>query len=241
MDYSISLALFDFVPVLFTGIALYYVWSMTRDHAPQHRYLALLGGILIVAAGLTKASWKMIIASTGTDVVWLSQLLFPLMAPGFILAMVAVLAIVRGANGQTNPLWLPIIPLVLIGGAFLWADYRIFIAQIERGWFQPLLLLVSVGNAVMIGLLVSASVRRKKWLLAGLFFANIVMTFALQPIAAMDNLSIAMHWLEQSLTAAGAGAFAYAAYGLSRVLAGVEDQAPLILQDDPVLVDITTR
>lgn len=236
MEYSISLALYDFAPVILTGIALYYVWQMTRAFAPQQQMLALFGGVLVVAAGVTKASWKLIIASSGTDVVWLSQLLFPLMAPGFILVMFAVWAMVRGAVDKVVPPFWGILPVAVIFGAFLWADYRMFIQNIERGWFQPLLMLVSVGNVALISLLISASVRRKQRLLAGLFFINIVMTFALQPIAAMDNLSVAMHWLEQTLTTLGAGAFAFAAYGLARVMIGVPQAQPL--QDDPVFADM---
>jgi len=232
MDFSLSLALYDFVPVLLTGIALFYVWQMSRHFAPQQRSLAAVGATLVVAAGLSKASWKLIVASTGTDLVLLSQLLFPLMAPGFVLMAFVVWAIVRRANEQSVPPWLWVLPILVITAAFLVADYRMFIAQIERGWFQPLLVLVSIGNVAMIAFFISASVRRRRWGLAGLFLLNIGMTFALQPIAAMDNLSITMHWVEQTLTAVGAGAFALAAYRLDRVLRGVPDPQPLRPEED---------
>lgn len=241
MDFSVGLAVYDFLPVLFTGIAMVYVWRMTQAFAPQHAMLAAIGGILVVTAGLTKAGWKLIVATTGIDIYFLSQLLFPLMAPGFILVMFGVWAMVRCADDKSVPAWFWMLPLVVIASAFSWAGYRMFVAQIERGWFQPLLILVSVGNVALISMLISASVRRKKWGLAGLFFLNIVMTFALQPIAAMENLSLAMHWIEQTLTSAGAGAFAFAAYGLSRVLLGIPDAQPLQLDIDsePSFAELT--
>ncbi|MEL6405398.1 MAG: hypothetical protein AAFR81_13600 [Chloroflexota bacterium] len=238
MDYSVSLALYDFAPVLFIGIAMFYVWRMVQNFAPEQAQLAAVGGILVVTAGLTKAGWKLIVATTSMDIYFLSQLLFPLMAPGFILVMFAVWAMVRRANDKTVPTWFSILPVVVIAGAFLWAGQRMFILQIERGWFQPLLMLVSIGNVALISMLVSASMRHKKWGLAGLFFLNIVMTFALQPIATMENLSITMHWIEQTLTTFGAGAFAFAAYQLSRVLLGTPDAEPMRIADEPSFAEI---
>jgi hypothetical protein len=55
---------------------------------------------------------------------------------------------------------------------------------------------------------------------AMLFTVNLAMVFALIPIAQMDSHSIAMHWLEQTLTAVGAGAFAYAAFRLYQAMKG---------------------
>ncbi|MEM9954978.1 MAG: hypothetical protein AAF846_25445 [Chloroflexota bacterium] len=238
MDFSVGLAVYDFLPVLLTGIALFYVWRMTQTFAPGQAIFAAIGGTLVVTAGLTKASWKLIVATTGTDIYLLSQLLFPLMAPGFILVMFGVWGLVRRANDKVVPAWFWVLPLVVICSAFSWAGYRMFIEQIERGWFQPLLILVSIGNVALISMLISVSVRNKKWGLAGLFFLNIVMTFALQPIAAMENLSITMHWIEQTLTAAGAGTFAFAAYGLSQVLLSISDAQPLRINDEPIFANL---
>ena len=46
---------------------------------------ARLALLLIGAGGLLKASWKLIIATTGNDVVWMDNSLFALLGPGFTL------------------------------------------------------------------------------------------------------------------------------------------------------------
>ena len=55
-------------------------------------------------------------------------------------------------------------------------------------------------------------------MIAVLFTVNLAMVFALIPISQMESYSIAIHWLEQTLTAIGAAAFAYAAYGLYQAM-----------------------
>ena len=212
LAFPLSLALFNFLPVALTGVAL---WFLTRYVASQDAAvgrLALLGSALILAGGLSKASWKLIAAATGTDLVWLAAALFPLLAPGFALLAVALWGAVGRQFGRPVPAGLWPIALALVGAAFLAAALRQWVFDLPRGWFLPLLVLASLGNLAASGLLIAVALRLRRWGTALLFAVNLLMIFALQPIAMMNPKTLAMHWLEQSLTALGTACFALAAY-----------------------------
>lgn len=219
--FTVGLALYDYVPTIFTAAGLFFIFVIVRQNAPAHSWLALLGGSMIVLGGVLKATWKLVIATGGPDYVLLSEPLFPLMAPGFLFVTLAAWAGMRGASGKSIPNWLPVLGLLIVVGTFSYAYIRLSIQHIERGWFFPLLMLASISNVTLSVMLITGAARRKAWLAAGLLFINIAMVFALQPIAAMENMSIAMHWIEQTLTVGGAAAFAVGTYLMTGSIARV--------------------
>jgi hypothetical protein len=212
-DFTLGLALYDFVPVGLTGIAVYFIARVVRDRAVPAHQMAALAAVLVFAAGLSKAIWKLIATLAGQDLTWLASMLFPLMAPGFALLAVGVWASQRRQPPKTALFWL--VPVMLIGGVYAVAVYRMG-AGIERGWFMPIMALASLSNITLTILLFKMAWQRGLRWVALLFTVNLGMVFALIPIAQMDSHSIAMHWLEQTLTAVGAAAFAYSAFRLSR-------------------------
>ena len=220
-DVTLSLALYDFLPVLLTGIALWFLAGFVRQADSAGYPMALLGGALILAGGFSKASWKLILAATGVDLGWLASALFPLMAPGFALLAVAIWGAARRARAR-RPLidwrsaWL------LIGLAFTIAALRMWVLDIPRGWFMPLLLLASLGNLIVSLQLIAMAFFWRRPAIAILVMVNLVMILALQPIAMAVSRTTAMHWLEQSVTTLGAACLAVAAYRLWRLLPNPE-------------------
>ncbi|EXJ15193.1 hypothetical protein [Imhoffiella purpurea] len=215
LEFSIALALYDFVPVFLTGAALWYLSRFVGLQLPERRLMALTGGALVFAGGLSKASWKLIAASTGTDLAWLAAALFPLMAPGFALLAVSVWASSRNLRGHVAiGGWRLAVSSILV--AFLVAALRQWLWEIPRGWFLPLLVLASLGNLILSAQLIWASLHLRRWMIALLFGVNLGMIFALQPIAMAVPKTMAMHWIEQTLTAVGTGCFALAVYLLWR-------------------------
>lgn len=212
MDYSLELALFDFTPVLFTGLALFFLATLVGRTSPDNGKLAATGAALVVLAGTLKATWKLIAATTGNEILLLSELMFPLMAPGFVLMAFAIWGALRENAGQAVPSWLGAAALGVVGLVFAWATLRTVGQALPRGYFFPFLLLASIANVALSIMLIAAAVRRRQALTGLLFFVNIAMVFALQPIAAMPDKSIAIHWFEQALTSGGAAAFALASW-----------------------------
>jgi hypothetical protein len=101
--------------------------------------------------------------------------------------------------------------------AFTAAALRQWVLEVPRGWFLPLLTLASLGNLATSLLLIGVCLSLQRWGTALLFTVNLLMIFALQPIAMMNPKTLALHWTEQSLTALGTACFALAAYRLWRL------------------------
>jgi hypothetical protein len=219
-NFTIPLAVYNLLPVALTGVALWFLAHYVRRQDPAGHPLALLGGGLILAGGLSKATWKLIAAVTGLDLVWLANALFPLMAPGFALLCAAIWGATRRERGRSPPPGLWPVTLAAIAVAFAVAAYREWVLDSPRGWFLPLLALASLGNLALSFLLIGACLRLRRWSIAALFAVNLGMIFALQPIAMATPKTLALHWLEQSLTAFGTGCFALAAWLLSRPAGG---------------------
>ncbi len=233
--FPLSLSLFNFLPVALTGLALWLLTRYTANQDPSDYRLALLGAVLILAGGLAKASWKLIAATTGTDLVWLANALFPLMAPGFALLAVALWGAVLGQRRRPVPVGLWQVALAAVAITFAAAALRHWLLQVPRGRFLPLLVLASLGNLAASLLLIGAALSIR-WLGTALLFAvNLLMIFALQPIAMMNPKTLAMHCTEQSLTALGTACFALAAYRLWR-LTSPERSAVRLGPNDPGMV-----
>jgi hypothetical protein len=213
-QYGLDLALTNFLPVLFTALALFCIARLARALSPASEPMALLGAALVVLAGLCKALWKLILALGGPDLPWLANALFPLMAPGFTLLALAMLYAQREPPKPPRRPW--IMPLALVGLFYGIAALRSLGLGVERGWFLPLMTLASLANLTLTALLMRESWRRRALWLTPLFLANLAMVFALQRVARIEPKTLSVHWLEQSLTALGAGAFALGACLLYR-------------------------
>lgn len=212
--FGLGLALANVVPVLFTMLALFGIARLVRALAQPYVAMARVGAALVVLGGACKASWKLILALGGPDLPWLANALFPLMAPGFTLLAVALWQAQRRTPASPLNVWL--MPLALTGLVYALAGLRSFGWALERGWFLPLMILASVANVTLTVLLLREAWRRRASWLAPLFVANLAMVFALQRIARIEPKTLSLHWLEQSLTALGAGAFALGAWLLLR-------------------------
>lgn len=221
--FGLDLALANFVPVLFTALAVHWIARLVGTLARANAAMAVAGATLVVLAGASKAIWKLIVALGGPDLAWLANALFPLMAPGFTLLMLALWQAQRRDAATRRPPW-PM-ALMLIGAGYAIAVLRTALA-IERGWFLPLMMLAGAANLTLTLLLLREAWRRRVLWLAPLFLANLAMVFALQRIALIEPKTLPLHWLEQSLTALGAGAFALGAWLLlRRVCSARKDQS----------------
>ncbi len=138
------------------------------------------------------------------------------MAPGFALLALGLWGAVYRQRGNPRLAWLGWAGLAAVVIVFAVAGLRAWVLDIPRGWFLPLLVLASLGNLGSSVLLIRAALGLRRWGTALLFAVNLAMIFALQPIAMASPKTLAMHWLEQSLTAVGTACFALAAYRLWR-------------------------
>lgn len=52
-EFTIGLALYDFLPVIFTGTAVYRITQLAALTSPDHKYMAGIGTLLVTLAGLS--------------------------------------------------------------------------------------------------------------------------------------------------------------------------------------------
>lgn len=197
---TVPLALFDFVPVALAGIGAVLLARSLAARVPALATPALIGAALIVLGGVCKAGWKLDLALTGSGPALVDDLLFVLLAPGFALLAWALLV----AAGRAVPMR----AVVAVSGAA-------GAAALAVGATWPLLVL-AVAGATATGVLALLRARELADLPATCLFAlQLVLAYALVPFAGAGQ-SISHQWWEESLNTLGQGAFALAAYRLSR-------------------------
>ena len=210
MEYTLSLALVDFLPVTFTAIGFYFLYKMISHVNPQQGKIAIIGAILVVMGGLLKAIWKTIMASTGgaTNIVWMDDGLFAWMAPGYVILAWSVWQAVRSVRGQKtyHPWFAPVIIAILT----LAFAYKLFAAQSDR-WNLILLIVMVLATVITSVLLIIFAFRQKLPLAGALFIINIVCVFILSGLARIPEQTIALQWTEESINSISWLCFAIAA------------------------------
>jgi hypothetical protein len=211
---SLALALEDFVPVVLTAIGLLLIVRMIRRVDRGAGAWAALGAVLVVAGGLSRATWKLVMAAGGPDLVLLFLALYVLLAAGYLLLVMALWRGWQAANGRRArvPVWAAsaaalavLLPLTVVlapaGGRIL-----------------PLLwLFTATSGSVITSLLLARWARGiGRPGLGWLFIASMVVTLLLNGLARAEAQSEALQWAEQLLNTLNQGAFLLGAFLLER-------------------------
>ena len=81
--FTLTLALFDAVPVILFGISMMIIAG--RFGSPMF----ISGGVLSLLAGCFKVLWKLILGVSKKDIVWLNKSFVPLQCTGFLLILLS--------------------------------------------------------------------------------------------------------------------------------------------------------
>ncbi|MCA9951863.1 MAG: hypothetical protein KDE48_19565 [Anaerolineales bacterium] len=213
MEYTIAMGLEDFLPVIFSGIGLYFVVHMIGRFDKTSGRMAFWGAFLIILGGVFKASWKLNIAATGQDIVWMADSLFLLLGPGFTLLSWALFSAQLIMAGKDIPRMMWLRPLLVI--ALFVVGAAAASTQGGRTWIYIMLTLTTFANLAVVVLLIKQSNQQGVKTAAGLFLFNIIAVFALSGMARMPQ-TVSFQWIEQGLQTLSQGAFAIAAYQLAQ-------------------------
>jgi hypothetical protein len=236
MEYTLSLALVDFLPVTFTAIGLYYIVRMVAHINSLQGRVAALGAVLTVAGGFFKAVWKLLMASSGgtIDINWMEDGLFVFMAPGYTLLAFSVWQTVRSVRGmKTFHEWMAPISFIVL--MFAGSIYLYTSNPISPAWERVLLSVMVLATVITGILLIVFGFRQKMPLVGWLFLLNLVGIFVLNGMARMPEQNILLQWIEESINAISWLSFMFAAtkvYQYTRVNFGVD--AALALKVSPV-------
>ena len=84
--FTLGLAMVDAIPVLSFGISMVIIAS--RFPSP----LFMIGAVLSVLGGCCKVAWKLVLGIAKKDLRWINKPFVPMMAGGFLLLIVSVIA-----------------------------------------------------------------------------------------------------------------------------------------------------
>lgn len=211
MEYTIPLALVDFLPVAFSAIGLFMLARMSNYVEDGIGKLAFTGAGLITLGGLLKATWKLIVASGGPDVAWMANALFIFMGPGFALmawAMWCCQRVVQGKQRQSLII-VPLVVILLFGGAAL---FTVIQSPQSRTWNFILLGLTTLGNVIVSVIVIIYSWKQKMKLVSFFFVVNLIAVFTLSGLARIPTQTITLQWIEESINTISGAAFLFAAW-----------------------------
>ena len=200
MEYTLSLALVDFLPVFFAAFGFFYVVRLVAFVLPVQGGIAFLGAIFVVLGGFIKAVWKLLMASSaGTmDLAWMENALFILMAPGYILLAWSVWQTARSVQGKrTFSVWaLPVTVIVLL---FLTSFYLYRLDPASPAWERILLTALVLATLLTGTLLIVFAARLKLNRAAWLFLVNLLTVLVMNGLARQPDQPISLQWIEEMI------------------------------------------
>jgi hypothetical protein len=118
-DFSVGMALFDYIPVLFFAIGAIILIGDLYNKMSKLVFTIFASGVVnVMLAGFFKATWKLLVASGIDGFDKLDAMFFPLQTVGFLFAGVAIVMMLAGkkkAHLAMEPLTLICI-IGMVGG-----------------------------------------------------------------------------------------------------------------------------
>lgn len=215
MEYTLSLALLDFLPVLFSCVGFLYIIRLVSYILPAQGKVAFWGSLLVVAGGFFKAVWKLLMALSNNtvDINWMEDGLFVFMAAGYTLIAWSVWQTARSVQGKrTYNAWA--IPLGIIFIVYLLSYYFFRTNPAFPAWERILLTTTVLATLVTGLLLIAFAFRLRLGVAAILFMFNLLTIFVLNGMARMPVQPISLQWIEEGINAVSWLAFALGARSL---------------------------
>jgi hypothetical protein len=215
LNFPLSMALQNYMPVLFSALGLWWIAQMIRAEDRALGQMALVAFALITVAGVLKATWKLTMSISNTDVALFRDSLFVLIGPGFTMMAFATRPRSNplpkgkgdGFGVWRKPLLISVIALAVAGA--------MAVALQSRAWVFVLMGLTTVANTAFMILLMRRAKARGQMLAFALFGINLVLSFVLAGIGGMPNKTLETHWVEQIVSTLSNAGFAYAAWVLA--------------------------
>ena len=138
-DFTVGMALFDYIPVIFFSIGVYILLRDFYKRVNKYFYIVFALGVFAVAiAGALKATWKLFYAAEICDIAIFNKIFFPTQSVGFLLAgigMMLILFMGKSKKAQANsmePTLLVMILLMISGLAFLDAGLCVLSKKLKK-------------------------------------------------------------------------------------------------------------
>jgi hypothetical protein len=195
-SYTLELALFNFIPNIAFLIGAYFlVQTTSKVCAKPCKWLTLIGSLLIVLAGVLKATWKLLFTLSWANILWMSDIQFVLMAPGYLMIFIAMILLACNLRSQYESL-----------AALLMTELKIP--------FLAVMTLACLGTHIV---LIYLSWKHRSRLGAISFLIGLIFMLSMGALARGEQ-TIARQWLEQWINAFGQTGFAIGAWLLYQAI-----------------------
>lgn len=182
-NFSIPMALVDYIPVLFFGYAAALLQRDLYDKMGKSQFaLFAAGTINIFAAGFLKATWKLLYAAGICDFTALNTMFLPVQSIGFLLAGLGMILMMTGKR-QTALLAAP----PVFGGSV------IFIMMMVLG----------LGSICACMSIVAVKMKKKGAMV--LFVLSFLCSMGMGAMSGQDATLAWVNWTEQLINCAGQG------------------------------------
>ncbi|MFV9505781.1 MAG: hypothetical protein AB4911_14595 [Oscillochloridaceae bacterium umkhey_bin13] len=215
MEYTIPLALQDYMTVIFSALGLVLLTRMINSIDRDLGRMALIGMILIVTGGVFKATGKLVIAAGGPTLDWLYHGLFPLIAPGFTIFVWSLYQVRRHFRDEASLKRPWLVPLVLIA---LFGAGSIALGAAGGPWRVVLIMQATLANIFMLIMLAVAAWRRDMRGTAVLFMLTLTVVLVMSQMAQIPFSNIGMVWFAQISQTIAQALFVIAAWQYGEVM-----------------------
>ena len=199
-DFSIAMALVDYIPVLFFGYGAAILMQCLYNKMTKASFsLFAAGAINVFMAGALKATYKLLYAANICDFEPLNAMFFPVQALGFLLAGGGIiLMFIRKKH----------LPVLSVAPA-LWKGTFLFVGFMVLG--------LGMMDA---GLCYLAKKLKKPGIIA-IYVVSFVCCLGMGYLSSKDFAQASMNWIAEGVNVVGQGCFLWGAIALRK--AGLEE------------------
>jgi hypothetical protein len=184
-DFSISMALVDYIPVALFAAAAVILLRDLYDKMSKGAFALFSAGVIdVTLAGALKATWKLLYAAGACNFEALDHMFFPVQSIGFLLAGIGILAMLACKQSSTA---LAAAAPPVFSGTFVFVG------------------LMVAGLGIMDAVLCILWVKLKKPYLIAIFALSFLCSLCMGYLSAQDFAQASMNWIAEGVNVAGQG------------------------------------
>ncbi len=195
-DFSVSMALVDYIPVICFAIAAVILLRDLYNKMSKGAFALFAAGVIdVTIAGALKATWKLLYAAGACDFEALDAMFFPVQSIGFLLAGIGILAML--VHKQTDKALLAVAPPVFTG-TFVFVG------------------LMVAGLGILDAVLCILAAKLNKPSLIAVFALSFVCSLCMGYLSSQDFAQASMNWIAEGVNVIGQGTLLVGAYLLHK-------------------------
>jgi len=194
--YTLELALFNYIPIIAFLIGAFFLIGITsRVCIKSCKWLTIIGSFLIALGGLFKATWKLLFTLDWANILWMSDIQFVLMAPGYLMVFIAMIFLVSDLRPK----------------------YESLPALVMVSWKIPFLAVMTLASLGTYIVLIYISLKNRSRLGAFSFLLGLILLLSMGALAGGEQ-TIARQWLEEWINTFAQIGFAIGAWLLHQAI-----------------------